>query len=396
MIGQRINVALGHRLGVAVGVSEDPLMPPVVSGGTTTTLSVAIADSVDPAITHVNFAYSIVVTNTGGVGVDATSVVATVTLDASLAYVSSSGTGWATSAVGQVVTCTRATLADGAAPTITVTVTSADSAGTPASTADVSAANAPSPLQAVQQTTVKLVDRDATSGMRVPSTATQWTDFNAYQVAIGTANYPNVSPASVWQFQQASGNSTDAIGGITCTPANWTTFQSPVTGWTRVAIRGVDAAANSSHSNTTTAPNPSLTSTLVIAYLDFPAAPAAQRDVFSVANNCDLRWASTGKLQLVAGATATSVSSVASSVQAVALRVNNTATTITMTNLLEKLPGTYAAPQNAIRMSFGGVFVSAPAVGYLYAMEFTGASAEMSDAGLKSLKQALGFTIPWA
>ncbi|HEV7893544.1 MAG TPA: hypothetical protein VGP08_23220 [Pyrinomonadaceae bacterium] len=68
-------------------------------------------------------AYTLTVSNVGGAATSGT-VTVTDTLPASLSYVSATGTGWACGAVGQTVTCTRATaLAAGASyPAITVTV----------------------------------------------------------------------------------------------------------------------------------------------------------------------------------------------------------------------------------------------------------------------------------
>ncbi|HVF45669.1 MAG TPA: hypothetical protein VM936_21765 [Pyrinomonadaceae bacterium] len=67
--------------------------------------------------------YTLTVSNVGGAATSGT-VTVTDTLPASLAYVSATGTGWTCGAVGQAVTCTRATaLAAGASyPAITVTV----------------------------------------------------------------------------------------------------------------------------------------------------------------------------------------------------------------------------------------------------------------------------------
>lgn len=379
------NAHIGPTIGPRIGIGGDG--PPPV----TTTLTVAISDSADPVISVVNYSYSVVVTNTGGV--DATSVSAVVTLDASLAYVSASGTGWAVGVLGQVVTLTRATLAVGAAPTITVTVTSGGAATTASTSSDASAANAAAATQDVETTVVKLVDRDATNGKRFPSSATQWTDFLAY---IGDASG---GPSSVWLLQQASGNATDSVGAITLTPASWTSFQQAVTGATRVGIRGVDGTSNSRFLNSTTAPNPLLTSTMLLAYIDFPATPAVGRGIMGVASlNAMVRWTSGAKLRIVAGASTDAVNSSNLTQQWVAFRVNNTALSVTLLNTQEKLSGTYTPPTSASLVLFGGDGGAAGPVSaatYAYACEFTGAAAERSDAQMKTLLQGLGETIPW-
>lgn len=133
-------------------------------------------------ITAVNFTYALVVTNTGSN--TATNVSATVALDASLVFVSGSGMGWTVSQSLGVVTCTRASLAVGAAPTIIITVTSGGAALTASSTANASADNASAAAPSAPTTVVKLVARDATAGKRVPASLTQWQDFNAYQALV--------------------------------------------------------------------------------------------------------------------------------------------------------------------------------------------------------------------
>jgi uncharacterized repeat protein (TIGR01451 family) len=72
-----------------------------------------LVDSADPTPAGNNFTYTLSVTNTGAGTVNSLSCA--VTLDASLTYVSSSGTGWSISVVGQVVTATKSSQAAGAA-----------------------------------------------------------------------------------------------------------------------------------------------------------------------------------------------------------------------------------------------------------------------------------------
>lgn len=230
---------------------------------------------------------------------------------------------------------------------------------------------------------------DATSSKYMPQNAAEWTALMA-AAGLATGN-----PSSTWLFQQAAGNTADTIGAVTLTPLNWTLFQQAVAGWTAKCIRGVDATANSSHTNTTTAPNASLTSTLVLAYCDIPAAPAAIRDVLCMGNNTDVRFNTNGKLRLVAGASADLVNVAASTVQPLILRVNLTASTVSVFTTQEKFAGTFVAPQNTIRVSFGGIFSPVPAIGYLYGAQFTGAAAELTDAQVKTLLQTLNWTIPW-
>lgn len=362
----------------------------------TTTLTVALTDSTDPVITAINFTYAFVVTNTGAV--DATTVTATVTLDASLAFVSGSGTGWTVGAAGQVVTCTRATLAAGAAPTVTVTVTSGGAALTASSAGDASASNAPAATQAVQTTVVKLVAKDATSGIRVPASLTQWQDFNAYHVAIGTLNYPNVTPSALYLCQEASGNLADSIGSATLTlSGTGHLFQQAVAGWTRVALKCVDATAGQKWITTTTAPNPSTTSTNWMSLISFPAAsPAAARDLMASQAALDMRFSTAGKLTVINGASTNGTADPRNAVHIVEMKHDVTNSAFLGYTDQEKITGTFGAAASNTAFAVGGQQTSASGAAYLYLAIFTGAAAELTDAQHKARQTAMGFAPPWS
>ncbi len=118
-------------------------------------LSIAITDSADPVVAGATLTYSVSVTNLGPS--TATSVAVTNTLPVGAMFVSAMG-AWSCSVSGQVVTCTRASVAAGvAAPPLTITTTAPITTGTITDTVTVSAATAdPSTANnsAVAQTTV--------------------------------------------------------------------------------------------------------------------------------------------------------------------------------------------------------------------------------------------------
>src|SRR5262245_32732055 len=113
--------------------------------GTTVTtitadLSIVKSDSADPVNAGAAFSYTLAIAN-GGPD-PATSVTVTDTLPAGVAFVDAAGTGWSCSSVGQTLTCTRPTLAVGAAPPITVDVTAPVEGGAVSNTATVAAPEA--------------------------------------------------------------------------------------------------------------------------------------------------------------------------------------------------------------------------------------------------------------
>ena len=84
-------------------------------------LAIVKTDSPDPVNIGSNLTYNLAVTNIGPS--PAANVTVTDTLPGTVTFVSATGTGWTCGQAAGVVTCTRATLAAGAAPVIAITVT---------------------------------------------------------------------------------------------------------------------------------------------------------------------------------------------------------------------------------------------------------------------------------
>lgn len=368
------------------------------SQGTTVTASTitttAVSDGTDPLMGGKGQSYTVQVTNTGG---NAASTVSSVTtLDASLAYVSSSGTGWSCGAVVRVVTCTRATLAVGAAPAISISATSTNSTASISTGASTSAANQVAPSTGSASTQVNAVTRDATSGIYLPKTSAEWA------TVLLQAGIASGGPASSWDFTAlASGNASDLIGSnaLTVTGASWV-YQTAVTGWSSKSLALPDGLANHNAQNLTTIPDIGSTSELVIAVVSMPAAaPAATRRV--------ARWDSTGisfgvtatpKSTFAAagagGSTFTGTANPTGAVRPVVMQVNRTAVTTTAWTDQEALTPTFGT-YSGLAFGFGSQGSNSCACGYLTAAEWNGSAAEMTSAQLRTLEQTLGWTIAW-
>ncbi len=104
-----------------VGGNNNATMSTTVSSGPTADLTVAISDSPDPVATSGTVTYTVTPENLGPNA--ATNPVVIDTLPAAATFVSATGTGWACGQVARTVTCTRATLAVGVGPAISVVVT---------------------------------------------------------------------------------------------------------------------------------------------------------------------------------------------------------------------------------------------------------------------------------
>ena len=105
-----------------------------------TTLSITKSSSLPVVPPGGVLTYTIQVTNTGAVS--ATNLTMTDALPTAVTYLSSSGDGWTCSEAAQVVTCTRALLAPGAAPPISIVVRAPAVPSSFSNTAQVSASNA--------------------------------------------------------------------------------------------------------------------------------------------------------------------------------------------------------------------------------------------------------------
>ena len=197
-----------------------------------TTTVTAVADlsliKTGPATVAANgaIAYTLAVSN-GGPST-ATSVSVADTLPAGVSFVSASGTGWTCGQAAGVVTCTRASLALGAAPAITVNVTAPASAGSLVNTATVSAATTDPDLtnNTDQITTTVTAVADLSLTKTGPATVAAGGAV-AYQLAVSNGGPSAATTVSVSDtlppgvgFVSASGTGWtcgEAAGVVTCT-----------------------------------------------------------------------------------------------------------------------------------------------------------------------------------
>jgi uncharacterized repeat protein (TIGR01451 family) len=362
------------------------------------TQTVTVTDSADPVITGGDaFSYTVQVHNSGlsGSGT-AKNLSCAVTLDSSLSYVSSSGTGWSIGVSGQVVTATISTLAVGDANPITINVTTGGAALTAATSAALTADNATT-ANGSQNTTVNLIDKDATAGIYFPSSSTQWTNF------IARKGLSVSVPDSLYLLQETAGNdATDTIGGITLTHSGTgSTYQTTVSGYSRKAITQTDGSTFQLRSSSGSLPNINTTSLTVFTVVLMPSsAPAAVRNVISMggsgATRCALELNTTPRLR--ADSTTTNLQAAASNptgsntVRPVALKCDRTNNVVTGYSDQEKFTPTFGSTMTGQQLTLCSNGAGGIAGGYLYAVAWFGAHAEISDANQKSLWQAMGYS----
>lgn len=237
------------------------------------------------------------------------------------------------------------------------------------------------------------VTKDATSGIFVPASLSEWSQ--TLQVAgIGSG-----APSLGWGCQDAAGPLAEFLGGGTVTLAatGAVTFQQTVTGWSRKAVGLQDAATEKFSSTAAALPDISTTSALLLVYMDVLATPAAVR-VLSALGTTNAKMDVTTVPQPRTDSnvnTATGTGGFPTSPIPLVLKVDRTNTVVRGYTLADKMAPTFDATMTGKSLTLGGLAANAASSQYLYAVLFTGAAAELTDAQIKTLLQTLGWTITW-
>jgi len=358
------------------------------------TTTVAATDSADPVITGGDaFSYTITAHNSDATGqLDNLSLA--FTLDASLGYVSSSGTGWSCGQSGGVVTCTRSTLAANSdAPAITVSVTTGGSGVSASSSAQLTSDNGATSTGS-QGTTVNLVTKDATLGWYFPNSSTEWTNF------IARKGLAMSVPDHLWLMQEASGNLADSIGSMTMTANASPAYQQTLTGVSRKGVQFTDNTANQRFgAAASSGDNVSTTSVLYVWFVK--AGTASGTHIAGAVDTSTFEG-----LQLATGALRLSVNSVTATTAntnypskalfPLALGNDRANSANALWTDAEKLSVTYFSIAADGIKSIGSPNATGVApLTTVYGFGLVGAHAENQNANLKATLQAMGVTIGW-
>lgn len=236
---------------------------------------------------------------------------------------------------------------------------------------------------------------DSFSNKSRPMTESEW------QLVFNQAGFSNTGPTSIWGFQESSGPiidlNTDSSNLVHLTANNSPTgYNTHPPGWEGVGVQLQDGT-NQSFSNTTLSLNSALTSTLLLAYIVFPPGfPGGNRQLMSTAVANTVNFTAAGKISATYTLPVTLNNVVVNQGHVVITRVNLTASTDTIMTEEEKANGLYLLPSSGALITFGaGLSGQASGAIYLYAAEFSGAAAEMTDNQIRSMLQALGWVVLW-
>lgn len=231
------------------------------------------------------------------------------------------------------------------------------------------------------------VSIDAASGKCVPASAAEWTTFLA-AIGLGIG-----APANLYLCQEANGNLADSIGTGVLTATNAPLYQQAVAGWSR-GYAGFTDGTTQKFIGTVGQPVLSATSSLFIGYVYLASAPAATRLIAAMGTasfGAAARFLATQNVQAVSGAnTVNAANNYGASVRPIVMKYDRTNSLAVVYTDQEKIAVTYAAGTTA-GLYLGGQ-TTAPAGGFLWAAQFTGADAELTDAQVRSLLQGLAWS----
>lgn len=232
---------------------------------------------------------------------------------------------------------------------------------------------------------------DATSGKGVPNDATEWAAIvSAFSLAMGSPNH-------LWLCQEASGNLADTIGGKTLTAGNTPGHQQAVTGWSRKAVGHSGAASGQTFNNTTMA-NLNASSVLVLAYIKFNQSTVATRSIMfhgvSAGNDFQSLVSSNSMRLRSGGNIGNSASSHVGQVRPFVLLYDRANSRNCLFSDIEKLSVTFGAVTGAeFRLTCSLSTDTSADAQVLYVAHWEGTAAERSDAEIKALLTALGWSV---
>ena len=120
------------------------------------------------------------------------------------------------------------------------------------------------------------VTRDATSLIYTPASAAEWTTFN-------TATGRTAVPSNLYLCQEAAGNLTDTIGGVSLVANASPLYQQAISGWTRKGVGFNETASQRFLAGAGVGPNPATQSVAWLVYANVTAIPGTTRDIVCAA-----------------------------------------------------------------------------------------------------------------
>lgn len=223
------------------------------------------------------------------------------------------------------------------------------------------------------------VTQDATSGVYVPQSSSEWTSLNS----------PNIpTPDALWLFQEASGNFADSIGSFTLTAGGTISYAQSVTGWSTKGWKTTDGTTGNGLSQSASLADLRTADSTFLIYGILNATPSANRDLIEAGGAVEFRLRINSTPRAVAvdtSNTATGSNSPASVVWPYALAIGNTVSKCQGYTLKDKLAPTYAAgtsSSKAVRIGGSSGGANPPNFTFMYGVMWKSYIAEVDMASL--------------
>lgn len=235
---------------------------------------------------------------------------------------------------------------------------------------------------------------DATSGIAVPANTTEWASF------IAAKGLSVAVPDALWLLQEASGDAADASGNGFVLAASGTglAYQQAVTGWSRKAITFTDGGTGALKSTSASLPNISTTSQLSLVIASIVSVGGTRNFLtHGTTTRSGLNVTSIPRLRAASGSNTTDgTNDPTGAVRPFVLRTNRATSATVAYSDSERITPTFNSGVTGQAVCIGDNTAATASVAVLYAAEWHVTKAEMSDANLKSLLQAMGFVITWS
>jgi len=241
-------------------------------------------------------------------------------------------------------------------------------------------------------------DVDATSGWAVPATSMEW---RAFLDSLGLTSQQG--PGHLHLCQEASGNLADSIGTYTLTANGAPAYQQTIAGWTRKAV-AFDGVTSAQRFLTAVGPNPSVDSILMFAYVRLGTLDATIRQFMGAGIVSDVSIGATlntvGRIRYRESSNITDTAvgnDYQNRVTPIVMLVDHAGARARLYTDLEKLSPVYGLPSASTQWFLGAASgIPAPA-SILYAGGWNGSDAEITDADVKTIMQAMiGASVPWS
>jgi hypothetical protein len=234
---------------------------------------------------------------------------------------------------------------------------------------------------------------DATSGIAVPANTTQWSAFIA-------ANALTIStPDSIYLCQESSGNLADSAGSFTLTATGTLGYQQNAAGWARKGVSTSNGVVGRWSSTDAALPDISTTSCMVM-FFAITAASASNKVICRLGTTPAailINSTTPNRFRVISNASSavSAANDPAGAVRPFVLRErSDVPSTAGFTNQ-EKLTPAHGAGLTGKKIVLGDDAAASATTTFVYAARWDGVKANVSDAVVKALLQAMGWTIPW-